>query len=186
VTLCVGIETESSVILVSDSYIGGEDSLDIMGSKIFSHHGIGFVHAGNARPGKVLEHHLRFRKPKWINPSPEEVEAWVIGDLTLSIQKCLHKYKSWSNKDDFDFYLLIAAFGYLFIMDSSFDSCRSEKKYSCIGAGADFAAGYIEALSARHLSAKQFYPRRLKKMMESVSGICTRVSPPWYVEEFKK
>lgn len=177
-TCIIGLETNDSVVVGSDSFLGNTSvkyQLD-RPKWFFREPDLLVAYAGDIIAAQLMELIPKFAKQRRTEDDQAYLQREVVGAI-----RAVHKLQ-WEKDRNADFELLIAYRGKLYTLMSNYGLYRNMHKYAAIGAGEDIAIGVMAGLELSKLKPKE----KVLKALALTKRHSPLVSEPFFTIEVAK
>lgn len=180
-TCIVALEHEGVAYLGSDSFLGGAFIRDQIDRPKFFQKGERFyiAFAGGLRGAQIVEHDIKFRKPR----PDEDEEAFLVTEVSKKLQAKFSKVgaqiKDEGNVATHDADFLVCINGKVFIIQDDYSVIRSTHGFAAIGAGQDFALGSMATI----FHTKQNPKKKILRVLEVSAKLSPQVCAPFHIVE---
>lgn len=175
-TLCIAWKNGDDVYFAADSKINYGSMPSERGEKVFSAHGIVWAMSGDVS----AEHALRTADCKpFRGRGTQQFSDWYVKKLHPKIQERIDD----EDHDECAFDLIASVRGELWTASSGMDLVKSTRPYVCIGSGAQYAYGAVEALAR---ISKDYTKVDYVYVCNLVGTMCDSVGGPYREYRVKK
>lgn len=180
-TCIIAMEHNGIAFLGSDSFLGGAFIRDQIDRPKFFEKGPRFfiAFAGGLRGAQIVEHGIKFRKPR----KGEDEEAYLVTEVSQKLQSAFTRsganIKDDGNVDTHDSSFITCINGKVFIIQNDYSVIRSRHGFCAIGAGQDFALGAMAILKTEKVSPKE----KIQRALEVAADLSPQVCGPFHIVE---